>query len=159
MTPRILIEPKHLERRAPHAPAPRGMVTFVAGRRCREICDSPLVRTHAQSRVELESPRARVPYIAGCEISPATVLRADALRSNRTRSRAAYGAGRLTAQHLSQELQRVNPSRDLSEHTAISQKPPITQCGCSTSFLVGPQSRRQSPTRPRRSHEKPTLEY
>ena len=60
------------------APPPRHghpqTMTFGAGRRCRKICDSSLMRTHAQSRAEIESPRARVPYMPGCEFSPPAVL-------------------------------------------------------------------------------------
>ena len=44
--------------------------TFVAARRRGEFLDSSLVRTHVQSRAQIESPRARVPYTAGCEFSP-----------------------------------------------------------------------------------------
>ena len=76
--------------------------TFVAGRRRRDFSDPSLARTHAQSRAELESSRARVPYIAGWESSSATVLRTRAQQSKRTRSPAAYGLGQLTAQRLAQ---------------------------------------------------------
>ena len=65
--------------------------TFVPGRRHRKICDSSPVRTHAQSRAELESPRARVPFIAGCEISLATALRRRAQFYRVVRYPAAYG--------------------------------------------------------------------
>ena len=64
---------------------------FGAGRRPRESSDSSNVRIHAQSRAELESSRARVPYIAGCEFSPATVLRTGAQPKYPTRCRPAYG--------------------------------------------------------------------
>ena len=63
---------------------------FVAGRKHREICDSPQVRTSAQSRAALESPRAREPYIARYEFSPAALLRAGTLTSKQTRSLDAY---------------------------------------------------------------------
>ena len=62
-----------------------------AGTRCWSFRDPSHVRTHAQSRAELESSLARKPYMAGCEISPATRLRTDALQSKWTDSPAAYG--------------------------------------------------------------------
>lgn len=64
---------------------------FVAETRLREFCDSSLVRTDARSCAEIEGPRARVPCILGNEFSPATAVRADALKSKRTRSLGAYG--------------------------------------------------------------------
>ena len=63
---------------------------FVAGRRSRDLGDSSRMRTHAQSRPEIESPRARSPYTAGSEFSPATVLRPAALQFERKRFHAAY---------------------------------------------------------------------
>ena len=78
------IGPKLIDRRSPYASASRGMVTFVAGRSCGEFGDSSPVPPHAQSRAELEPPRARVPYTAGCKFSPTTVLRA-LMRSIRSR--------------------------------------------------------------------------
>ena len=42
---------------------------FVAGRRRREICNSSPVRTHVRSRVDLESPCARVLYNAAMRIA------------------------------------------------------------------------------------------
>lgn len=64
---------------------------FGAERRLREIFDWSLVRTHTQSRAELESPRARVPCTAGYEFSTSTMMRAPTFQSNRTRSLTAYG--------------------------------------------------------------------
>ena len=69
-------------------------MTFIAGRENRKICDSSLVRTHAQSRARIKSSRARGPHTARCEFSPATVLRTGALQSKRTRSLVAYGPRR-----------------------------------------------------------------
>ena len=45
-----------------HAPMLRAVVTFGAGRDRGDFLDSSLVRTHAQSRAEIEFPRARGPY-------------------------------------------------------------------------------------------------
>ena len=71
-------------------------------------------RSHALPRAELEPLRARVPYIAGCEISPSTVLRAAALQSKRTRSLVAYGAAKLPAKPRAQRqptegIRRMTP--------------------------------------------------
>ena len=49
------------------------------------------MRIHALSHAELESPRARVPYIARCELPPKTRLRADARVKYWNRSPGAYG--------------------------------------------------------------------
>ena len=68
-----------------------GLRTFVAGRRRGKFCDWSHVRTIAQSCAQLESPRARGPYIAGGEFSPPTGARTDALQSKLKRSLAAYG--------------------------------------------------------------------
>ena len=66
-------------------------ITCGAGTRCREFFYSSTVRTDAQSRAELECPRARVPYVAGWELPLATTMRAHALPSNSASSLAAYG--------------------------------------------------------------------
>ena len=66
------------------------VMTFVAGRRRGDFGDSSPVRTHAQSRAEIESTRVRGPHTAGCEFSPATVLRPAALQFERKRFHAAY---------------------------------------------------------------------
>ena len=50
-----------------------------AGTKGRKIHASSHERTHAQSRAVIESPRARDPCTAECEISAATVLRQSAL--------------------------------------------------------------------------------
>ena len=76
--------------------------TLVAERGREDFGDSSHVRTNAQSSAGLESSRARAPYMAGGEFSPATVLRAGALKSKRPRSLPAYGAQELAAQRLTQ---------------------------------------------------------
>ena len=58
---RRVVGPKLIDRRSPHASASRGMVTFIAGRVSGDYTDQSYVRTHAQSRADIESPRARVP--------------------------------------------------------------------------------------------------
>ena len=73
---------------------------FIAERRCREICNSSPVRTHAQLRPEIESSRARVPYMAGCEFPPATVLRPGARQSKSKRFLPVYGAEQPTTQRF-----------------------------------------------------------
>ena len=65
--------------------------TLVAERRHRNSADSPFVRTSAQSRAAIESPRARVPYTDGTEFSASPVLRTAALQSKRTCFLPAYG--------------------------------------------------------------------
>ena len=56
----------HSERnRADVGPHPPGPGIFVAGRRRGDLLDSSLARTHAQSRADIESSRARVLYMAG----------------------------------------------------------------------------------------------
>ena len=61
-----------------HAPMLRAVMRFGADTRSAELLASSHVRTHAQSRAGIESSRARVPYIAGREFSPATTLRTRA---------------------------------------------------------------------------------
>ena len=78
------------------------IVAYVAGTRRRVFLASSLVRTHAQSRAQLESPRARVSYNAGCGFSPATVVRTGAQQSKRPGFLVAYGARHRTPQRLSQ---------------------------------------------------------
>lgn len=67
-------------------------VMFGAGRSGRENFDSLIVRTDAQSCAGLESPRARVPYMARGEFAPATTMRADALKLERKHYPPAYAA-------------------------------------------------------------------
>ena len=69
-------------------------VTNVVTTRRRELWDSSPMRTPARSRTELESPRARVPYIAGCEFSSRTRLRTGAHVKYPTRYPAAYAHSR-----------------------------------------------------------------
>ena len=54
--------------------------------------DSLIVCTDAQSCAGLESPRARVPYMARGEFAPATMMRADALKLERKHYPPAYAA-------------------------------------------------------------------
>ena len=65
--------------------------TFGAERRRREFFDRSHFRTHAQLRAHLESSRARVPCIARCECSPATVQRPAAQAKYLKCCLAAYG--------------------------------------------------------------------
>ena len=55
------------------------------------------MRTHARSSADLESPRTRVPYKAGCELSPATRMRTDARVKYWDHSPGAYGYRRSSA--------------------------------------------------------------
>ena len=66
-----------------------------AGRRWGEFWNPSRLRPRAQSRAGIEYPRARGPYMAGCELSPATVLRAAAQAKYSKHFRAAYGTYRL----------------------------------------------------------------
>ena len=68
--------------------------TFVVSTRRREFRESSLMRTHARSRAELESPRARVPHIAGWEFSSGTRLRSGAHVKYPTRYPPAYAPAR-----------------------------------------------------------------
>ena len=85
--------------------------TFVAERGCANFQNPPRVRSCAQSRADVESPRARVPYIAAYEFSPSTVLRTAALQSKPSRSLAAYGGPSLTNRLISHRnlLRAVSP--------------------------------------------------
>ena len=104
-------------RRLPRA----SLEALVADTRRWNFVDSSLVRTHAQSCAEIESPRVRGPHTAGCEFSPATVLRRAALRLKRQRSLVAYGAISATTQHLCidshQQVPVPRPGRPLTCHT------------------------------------------
>ena len=101
---------------------------FAAGRRRRDFRNPPPARFSAQSREQLESSRAWVPYIAGCEFSPATMLRAAALQSKQTGSLAAYGAGQLTAQRpCATTTTKPYRSREQASSTAAPQDPFITR--------------------------------
>ena len=71
--------------------------TFVAETRCREIRNSSLVSTDAQSCAQLESPRARVPSCGRRGFFPATALRAPALQPRSRHFPAAYAGGNRTA--------------------------------------------------------------
>ena len=56
----------------------------VAERRGGECWNRPHVRPPARSRTEIEPPRARGHHMAGCEFSPATVMRSAARANYRT---------------------------------------------------------------------------
>ena len=111
----------------PHSPDPG---TFVAGTRRWDFGDSSLVRIHAQSRAELESPRARVPYIAGCEFSPVTVLLTGAQTTYFKRYRRAYGHGRSEVG----ALHRTFSAKFSQPHTVLSME------------TANPSNRRRQPT-------------
>ena len=87
-SPAFNLPPAAFEPRLP--PGGSAFGTFGAGTRRREFCNRSHVRTHAQSCAEFESPRARVLYIAGCELPPATVLRTGARDEYQTRYLTAY---------------------------------------------------------------------
>ena len=78
----------------PAAASEKVVMTFVVSTRRRELWDSSLMRTHAQSRAELESPRARVPFEVGCDLSPETRLRTGAHVKYPTRYPPAYAPSR-----------------------------------------------------------------
>ena len=88
----------------------------VAGTRTVKFCASSLVRTHAQSRADLESSRTRIPYIAGCEFAHAPVLRAGVPESKHRRS-LAYAA--------------ANPRHNAS-HTDATAYPSLELAGTAT---------------------------
>ena len=71
-----------------------GTGTFVVSTRRREFRDSSLMRTPARLRAALESPRARVPHVPGCELPPGTRLRAGAHVKYPTRYPPAYAHSR-----------------------------------------------------------------
>lgn len=81
-------------------PQPRSSETFGAERGCPEIRDSSIERPHAQPRADLESPRARVPCMAGSDFSPATVPRGTAHTAYWKRFLGAYGSHRPSARTL-----------------------------------------------------------
>ena len=64
---------------------------FIAGTSRKDLLISSFVRTHAQSRAELECFRARAPYIARCEVFAATMLLTVAQTTYFKRYRRAYG--------------------------------------------------------------------
>lgn len=70
------------------------VVPLVAGRGRGDFADPSAVRTHAQSRAEIELPRARGPYTARNEFSLETVVRTVARTTYRSRFRVAYGQRR-----------------------------------------------------------------
>ena len=71
---------------------PISQATCVAGMCSGDLGESSCVRTPAQSRAEIEPPRARGPYTARGDLSSATGLRAHALQSKPKRYLPAYGA-------------------------------------------------------------------
>ena len=66
-------------------------MTNVAGRRRGDICDLSQVRTDAQSRAEIESPRVRAPYTARCLLRATTLLRSAAHNQYPRHYRSAFG--------------------------------------------------------------------
>ena len=84
-----------------------------AGRRRGDFADSPNVRTHAPSRAELKSSRARGPNTARGEFAPATVMRNIAQTNYSKRFRAAYGPHRST----DEALHRTSSTKSLAPFT------------------------------------------
>lgn len=82
--------------------------TFVAGRRGRKFYESPIARTHAQLRAQLESPRARVRYIPRCEFSHATGARPLALQWKSNSFLPAYGFEQLPVQCFAKRPRATN---------------------------------------------------
>ena len=109
------------ERAVLPVPASRPHMTFGAGRCSGDFGDSSLVRRPAQSRPQLESPRARGPYTARSEFSRATVLRADAQAKYSKRFRPAYGLRPSTA-----GPRIVRPARSSVRHATLAVELPIT---------------------------------
>ena len=64
---------------------------FIAETRCWEFVNPSRVRSHAQSRADVEPSRARIPYTGEREFSSATALRADAHSNDWTCYLGAYG--------------------------------------------------------------------
>ena len=124
-------------RRPPGWP-PQSQTTFDAGMSSRIFSASSRVRTHAQSRTELESPRTRAPYVVGYEIAPATALRAAALQSKRTRSLLAYARPRTRmVTYASADGQFISGSD--ATHFG-STKPPLRTWFLTTFLLTQPKN-------------------
>ena len=112
-----------------------GNVTFVAGTRRGDFVDPSLVRTRAQSRAEIGSPRVRGPFTAGCEYSVVTVMRTAALPSKPTRSPAAYGDGKLIAEPHAQP-QLVTPTlRKATSSQRQRKSAESSRCRCPCDIL------------------------
>lgn len=112
-------------------PRPASTVTFETGTRYREFFESSLTRTDAQSRAQLESPRARVPYIAGGEFSASPLLRTAALRSKPTRPLAAYGAANLTTKRRVQQKPVTRTLPTATSSLRSKKTPDSSRCRCS----------------------------
>ena len=95
--------------------------TFVAERRRGIFCDSWIVRTDAPSCAQLEPPRAPVPNMAGCEISPATMPRRIAHTAYWKRFLGAYGSHRPRAKapHRSFRTKSSAPLSDRRPHVEL----------------------------------------
>lgn len=88
---------------------------FPPGRCSGDFADSSLVRTDAQSRAEIESSRARDPYMARCEFSLATALRERAHTEYCMRFLGAYGSQRREPMH-----RIMRPERNLRYHPVMN---------------------------------------
>ena len=86
------IGPMSLDRRRLGTKAGRAScASLVAGTSRGDFVDASFMRTEAQSRAEIESPRVRVPYSAGCELLVTTALRTAAHAQYRRRYQSAFG--------------------------------------------------------------------
>ena len=80
-----------LAHRTPPRPVSSRVNTFGAGRCSRNFFASSRMRTRAQTRAEIESPRVRVPSTARCELPATTPPRSAAHTQYRGRYRSAFG--------------------------------------------------------------------
>ena len=125
--------PCHQHLGKPHDPMVRAIMTFVAETRCRDICDSSPVRTHAHARVELESVRARGLYTPRFKFAFATVLRAAALPSKLKCFPAAYGARKKAPS----PVPRLKPTARAHRSQEVTANPPTPQHMRITRHLSG----------------------
>ena len=88
----------------------------VAGRRRGDLVDRSYVPIHAQSRVDLKSSRARVPYAAGWKFPPAKGLRPLAHQSKPNSFLRAYGAAPLLVHCFAERLPATSFTPVMSLH-------------------------------------------
>ena len=98
-------------------------MTFGVERRRPEAVASAFARPHAQSCGEPESSRARVPFIAECQLSFLTVMRAHALQSKWTGSLPAYSTKQITHQCRTLLLSSPESRRGISHQGRRRSRP------------------------------------
>ena len=120
---------------------------------CGDFCDPSHLRTEAQSRAKIESPRAQGPYTARCELCATTPPRMAAHIQYRRRYRCAFG-NCLPPRDPRPYVVDEDPNA-IRPHSSLRYRPPATEAIFAPSWPPGSATLRQPTSLAEKHHFDP----